>query len=53
MTGKGRLVRLANHLGGIVHPGEGLVGGHHGKQVGEGADVVVGAPSGVLLLVHK
>ena len=53
MTGIGRLVRLANHLGSIVHPGEGLVGGHHGKQVGEGADVVVGAPSGVLLLVHK
>jgi hypothetical protein len=25
MTGKGRLVRLANHLGSIVHPGEGLV----------------------------
>jgi hypothetical protein len=53
MTGIGRLVRLANHLGSIVHPGEGLVGGHYGKQVGEGADVVVGAPSGVLLLVHK
>ena len=53
MTGKERLVRLANHLGRIVHPGLGLVGGHHGKQVGEGAEVVVGAPSGVIQLLYK
>ena len=51
-AGIGRLVRLANHLGRIVHPGEGLVGGHHDEQVGEGADGIVGAPSGVLLLVN-
>ena len=40
---------LANHLCGVVHPGQRLVAAHHGQQVGEGADGVVGGLGGVLL----
>ena len=39
------------NLCGIVDPGQSLVGRHHGYQVGQGTDTVVGALSGVLLLL--
>lgn len=40
---------LADDLGGVVDPGERLVRGHHGRQVGQGAHGVVAAPGRVLL----
>ncbi len=42
------LAALADDLGGVVDPEEGLVACHHGGQVGEGADGVVGRPRRVL-----
>ena len=41
--------RLADDLSGIIDPGERLVARHHGQEVGEGAEGVVGALGRVLL----
>ena len=43
-------LHLTNDLRGIVDPGQSLVGGHHGHEVGEGAEAVVQTLGGVLLL---